>query len=169
MYRNNCCKHRQSRDASNVPDPNMWFIYANVLGSRQAVAAGVGAVVAHNLPSARQQEQEQAAELPAAPLWLSVPAPALLSFSPMELQNLILPVLLRVLEPALGIILSNLKGKGIEAEKLLVIRKAPSHFFSVILNCKVSIWGLYIYIFCTYTLMHNPSELLSEQWYKRNP
>lgn len=103
------------------------------------VAAGVGGVVAHNLPSARQQEQEQAAELPAASLWLYVPAPAFLSFSPMELQNLILPVLLRGLEPALGIILSNLKGKGIEAEKLLVTMKAPSLFFSVILNCKVSV------------------------------
>lgn len=93
-------------------------------------AAGVGAVVAHNLPSVRQQEQEQAADLTAAPLWLCVPAPALLSFSPIELQNLILSVLLRGLEPALGIFLSNLKGKSIEAAKLLVIVKPPTLFFS---------------------------------------
>lgn len=75
-------------------DLNAWFIYARVLESRQAVvvAAGVGAVVAHKFQSARQQEQEQAAELTAAPLWLCVPAPALLSFLSMDLQNLILSV-----------------------------------------------------------------------------
>lgn len=93
-------------------------------------AAGVGAVVAHNLPSARQQEQEQAADLTAALLWLCVPAPALLSFSPMELQNLILSVLPRGLEPTLGIFLSNLKEKNNKAAKLLVIVKALTPFSS---------------------------------------
>lgn len=79
---------------NDAHDLNTWFIYARVLESRQAVvvAAGVGAVVAHKLQSARQQEQEQTAELTAAPLWLCVPAPALLSFLPMDLQNLILSV-----------------------------------------------------------------------------
>lgn len=54
---------------NDVCDPNTWFIYARVLESGQeaVAAAGVGAVVAHNLPSARQQEQEQADELTAAP------------------------------------------------------------------------------------------------------
>jgi len=86
----------------------------------------VRAVVAHILPSARQQEQEQAVELIAAPLWLCAPAPALLSFSPMELHNLIFSVLPRGLEPALGIFLSNLKEKNIEAAKLLITVKAPA-------------------------------------------
>lgn len=97
----------------DVHDPNTWFIYAKVLESGQVAlaAAGVGAVVAHNLPSARQQEQEPAAELTAAPPWLCVPAPALLRISPTELQNLILSVFLRGLELALGIFQSNLKKK----------------------------------------------------------
>lgn len=113
-----------------MPDPDTWLICASILESGQTASAGVEAVVAHSFPSARQQEQKQAAELPAAPLWLCVPAPDLLSFTPMELQNLILPVLPRGLNQDPGIVLSNSKGKKYQAEKLLVIIKAPSLFSS---------------------------------------
>lgn len=117
MQRKKWLLHRQTGHTNHVDDPRTRFIYVSVLGSGQAAvaAAGVGAVVAHSLPSARQQEQEQAAELTAAPLRLCVPAPAIRSFSPMELQDLILSVLPKGLEPALGIFLSNLKEKNIEA------------------------------------------------------
>lgn len=139
---------------NNVPDPNMWFIYASILESGQAAAAGVETVVAHSFPSARQQEKKQAAKLHAASLWLCVPAPDLLSFTSTELQNLISPVLPKGLDQDLAIFLSNSKGKDIETENLLVIIKAPFLFSSVILNCKVSMWGLYIYIFCIYAYVY---------------
>lgn len=82
---------------NDVHDPSTRFIYARVLESRQATvaAAGVGAVVPHIFPSARQHEQEQAAELTTASLWLCIPASAILRFLPIELQNLIFSVLLK--------------------------------------------------------------------------
>ena len=126
------CWHRQSGYMNDVCDLNSLLIYARVLESGQAavVAAGVGAVVAHNLPSARQQKQEQGGELSADPPWFCVPAPALLRSSPIKLQNSIFPVLPRGLKPALGIFLSNFKEKNIEAAKLSVSVKAHTLFFS---------------------------------------
>lgn len=101
---------------NDVHDPNIRFIYARVLESGQATVAtaGVGAVFPHIFPSARQQEQEQAAELTTASLWLCVPAPAILRFSPTDLQNLIFFCIAgRGLELALGIFLSDPKEKKI--------------------------------------------------------
>lgn len=70
------CWHSQNGYMNDVHDPNTRFIYARVLESGQATvaAAGVGAVVPHIFPSARQQEQEQAADLTTASLWLCLPA-----------------------------------------------------------------------------------------------
>lgn len=70
--------------------------------------------------------------------WLCGPAPALLRFSPTELQNLILSVLPWNLEPALGIFLSNLKKyRGSTAAGHC--KNSPSLFLLVILNCKMSV------------------------------
>lgn len=91
------CWHRQNGYMNDVHDPNSRFIYARVLESEQetVAAAGVGAVVPHIFPSARQQEQEQASELTTASLWLCIPAPDIFRFSPIELQSLIFFVLVK--------------------------------------------------------------------------
>lgn len=80
------CWHRQNGYMNDVHDPNIRFIYASILESGQATvaAAGVGAVVPHIFPSARQQEQEQAADLLTASLWLCIPAQP---FSDSHLQS----------------------------------------------------------------------------------
>lgn len=80
---------------NDVHDPNTRFIYARVLESGQTTVAtdGVGAVVPHIFPSARQQEQEQAAELSTASLWFCIPTPAILTVSPVEPNKLFFSVL----------------------------------------------------------------------------
>lgn len=77
-------------------------------GQTTVVIDGVGAVAPHIFPSARQQEQEQAAELSTSSLWLCIPAPAILTFSPEEpKKNIFFCVGERGLEPALGMFVST--------------------------------------------------------------
>lgn len=154
------CWHRQNGYINDVHDPNTRFIYAWVLESEQATvaAAGVGAVVPPIFPSARQQEQEQASELTTASLWLCIPAPAFLRFSPIELQSLIFSVLVEcILSQHWGSFWVTWKKKILRLQNFWFCKSSHSLLVSVILHQKFSVICLYIYAVYMCTHKHVPS------------